>query len=435
MKNFRPASGFDARPRSILRGSVKRVSKIRSAGLLAVALLVPLATSAQPLEMHPRWIAAWAASPQLYGVTPPAAKLPPAPPAFLNHQTVRMRLTPNIGGDNVRVRFSNVFGTVPLHVASASVALSSDGAGVRADSAHVLRFKRNAYVTIAPGAEAWSDSIDLKVGTGQAISVSLYVDRVSPRATIYNLRGEAAWTASGNVAAKSVWNGAAAMPMGQIVTGVDVARDAPMPVVVTFGDSITVAYEGLLDARLHQDLGAGTELSVIKAGIAGNRLLNSWIGPKGTERFKRDVLAQSGVSHAVVLLGINDINYSMASERWQPTPGLPSVAQLGEGLAQLIAQANARGVKIIVGTLPPFKGAPFWNLEKESRRQALNAWIRARRDVAGIADFDAILRDPADPLRLKVAYDSGDHLHPSSAGAQAMVQVISLDESSRTAQR
>jgi lysophospholipase L1-like esterase len=43
-----------------------------------------------------------------------------------------------------------------------------------------------------------------------------------------------------------------------------------------------------------------------------------------------------------------------------------------------------------------------------------------------VVDFDKAVRDPAAPEKMLAAYDSGDHLHPSSAGYRAMANAVEL---------
>jgi lysophospholipase L1-like esterase len=83
-------------------------------------------------------------------------------------------------------------------------------------------------------------------------------------------------------------------------------------------------------------------------------------------------------------------------------------------------------VKIFIGTLLPFKGAPYFTPEKEQQRLRINQWIRETHLFDGMIDFEAITRDPAQPDRLKPEYDSGDHLHPGPAGYRAMGEAIDL---------
>lgn len=185
-------------------------------------------------------------------------------------------------------------------------------------------------------------------------------------------------------------------------------------------------YPELLARRL-ADAEGGARFAVLNAGIGGNRLLADWVGPSALDRFGPDVLGQSGGTHVLILIGINDIGFSLPEGANSPARGLPSAAQITEGLQRLISQAHAGGLHVLLGTLTPFEGASYWSEEKERRRSAVNEWIRARagKDLA-VVDFDAALRDPARPRALKPAFDSGDHLHPGNAGYAAMADAVDL---------
>ena len=87
---------------------------------------------------------------------------------------------------------------------------------------------------------------------------------------------------------------------------------------------------------------------------------------------------------------------------------------------------HARGIRVIGGTIAPFGGAMMDGPERRATRQAVNRFIRTSRVFDGMVDFDAALRDPANPERLLPAFDSGDHLHPHDPGYQAMADAVDL---------
>jgi lysophospholipase L1-like esterase len=216
-----------------------------------------------------------------------------------------------------------------------------------------------------------------------------------------------------------------------LVSAIDVRVTAPRKVVVALGDSITDGdadasgergWPGALSRRL-----APRGVSVVNAGVAGNRLLSPTDHQQraALARLDSDVLLAPGITHIVVLEGINDIQLANS-------PGAPPAAIIfdqtqfasGEALIdayrQIISRAHARGVKVLGGTIIPFGHAPAFTPEREAVRRRVNAWIRTSGAFDGVIDFEAIVRDPAEPTRIKPELDSGDHLHPNSAGYRAM---------------
>ena len=170
-------------------------------------------------------------------------------------------------------------------------------------------------------------------------------------------------------------------------------------------------YPDRLAARL-REAGPAGPARVVNAGISGNRLLTDGIGPKGIDRFAHDVLAQSGVTHVVILIGINDIGFSVPEGAAGAGPRPAGGAGLTAGLQRLIEQARARGVKVLLGTLLPFKGSGYWSEENEARRAGREPLdprpARCRRG----GRLRCRAARPARSAGAEAAYDSGDHLHP-----------------------
>jgi lysophospholipase L1-like esterase len=208
------------------------------------------------------------------------------------------------------------------------------------------------------------------------------------------------------------------------LTGVEVEAASAQPVIVAFGDSITDGAASTIDTnRRWPDVLAERlkgRAAVINAGISGNRVLidgpASNAGESALTRFDRDVLAMPGVTHLIVLEGVNDI----AGRPY------PTAAQVIAGYRQLIERAHAHGIKVYVGTILAFGGPGNHPVEPYKTREAINAWIRSNKDADGFIDFDAATRDPSDPLTMRAAWQSGDWLHPSDAGYRAMGEAVDL---------
>lgn len=396
-------------------------------------LLLPMGAWAQNAQ---DWVAAWAMAPVDYGQVAPQ----PASVRALEHRTLRQRVVVSAGGAQVRVRLSNLYGATPLAIGAASVARSTGGDAIARRWVEALTFQGRREVRVAPGAHAWSDPVPLQVAAGQALAVSVYLNEPSTLATGHPGVPPSAWSLPGNQAMTAKPGNAQPLPWNPLVTGVDVLAAKGARVVVAFGDSITDGpgvsdnaqdgYPGQLATRRREANGAAP-VAVVNLGISGNRLLRDGNGPSGISRFERDVLGQSGITHALVLIGINDIGYGTVQGVRSPLVPAQQFASADEviaGLALIVRQARARGVKVLLGTLLPFKGSPYWSEENEVARQAVNRWIRGRQDVDAVIDFDAALRSPVDALAMAPAFDSGDHLHPSKAGLAAMATAADVPE-------
>jgi lysophospholipase L1-like esterase len=379
-----------------------------------------------------RWVNGWQGSPTAGG-TFDAASCPAD--VGLHDQTVRDVVVTSAEGDRVRVRVTNAFGAAPLRVGSASVALAGRGAAAVPGTTHPLSFGGRPGVLVAAGGEALSDPVPLHVEELQRLDVSVFLpDRTGP-ATQHNNARETSYLASGDHSGDS-GPSAFSRPITcwMFASGVDVQASARVVgTVVALGDSITDGDQSTVDADqrypdwLARRLAAlhGRTAAVSNAGIGGNELLlnrtPALFGVSAPARLPRDVLAQAGAGSVILLEGINDIGVESAQ-----AGDLVQVDQ------QIIAQVHAAGLRIYGGTLAPFGGsnarygADYGTPSGEAQRQVLNTWIRTSGAFDGVVDFDAALRDPADPVRLRAAYDSGDHLHPSDAGYRAMAEAVDL---------
>ena len=427
-----------------------RRSAISVVAIAAVAtLLVNSRITAQTGSSSGHWVGTWATAevgrPQT--APPPAAPAPappgqpataPAPPApFLhfNNQTLRQIVRASIGGARVRVVLSNTFGTAPLTIGAAHVALRDKESAIAATSGRALTFSGRPTITIPSGASVSSDPVELNIPALAVLAVDLYLpgntNTPSP-VTMHNGARQTSYISqTGNHAGVPALPVVATTQSWFVLTRVEVMAPEGSGAIVAFGDSITDGAASTPDMnkrwpdRLAERLMAqpGTaRMAVLNAGIGGNRVLsegNFNAGVNALARFERDVLGQSGVTHVIVLEGINDIS----NARQNPTPTAEDIIAIHK---QMIERARTRGVKIYGATLTPNEGCGCFTKEGEAKRQAINQWIRTGKAYDGAIDFDVITRDPAQPGRFLAAYDSGDHLHPSDAGYQAMGDGIDL---------
>ncbi len=372
------------------------------------------------------WVGSWTSTPA------------PVEDAALANQTLRMIAHVSVGGERIRVRLSNAYGTRKLRIGSARVGLRAEGPCIATGSDRALTFNGTTVVDIPAGALVVSDPADLEVEPLADLAVSIYVPGAVPSS--FQVTGHGNSHQTNYISTPGDFTAATELPVGQLTTAqlflsaVEVLTTDNAGGIVTVGDSLTDCNLSRLDAnnrwpdQLARRLIArsdGRPMGVMNQGIGGNRILHDGRGDSGLRRFDRDVLAQSGVTHAIVLLGINDIrNRNGLAEE------VVSAEEMIGGLHQMAVRAHTQGLRIFGGTLLTFEhetfNPGFYTAEGEAKRQAVNAWIRGSGEFDAVIDFEAALRDPDHPTRMLPKYDCGDHLHPSDLGYQRMGDCIDL---------
>jgi lysophospholipase L1-like esterase len=371
------------------------------------------------------WVGTWTTTPV------------PAEGSAFGNQTLRLNARISIGGDSLRVRLSNAYGRRPLVVGAAYVGLRDTGSGVVPGSNTKLTFGGADAATIAAGAFAISDPVAFDLPALADIAVSIYLPGDVP--ADFGITGRYA-RQTNYISPPGDFACAAVMPVGRItdewffLSGVDLLASTETGGVVALGDSLTDANISTLDAhcRWPDQLGrrlqarrSGRPMAVMNQGLGGNRILHDIRGDSGLRRFDRDVVAQPGVTHVIVLLGTNDLR-----NRWRKPEEEVTADQMIAGLKQLALRAQTSDIEIFGGTLLPFENETFlpgaWTPEREKTRQTVNEWIRAGDAFDVVIDFDRALRDPDHPTRMLPIYDCGDHLHPSDLGYTRMGDVIDL---------
>lgn len=373
------------------------------------------------------WVGTWATSPMIENKD---ASTPALADAILR-QVVRV----SVGGARLRLRVSNAFGRSGLAIASAEIALPTDGSAIGAAPATALSFGGRAGMVIPAGATVVSDPVELPLPALADVAVTLRLKDVPEVITGHPGARATSWWRKTAEATSDNWAQAPHVDRWYFITGLDVETAPPPRAVVLLGDSITDGYgvkpgthqrwtDGL-SRRLRADP-ATADIGVLNQGIGGNRLLRDGAGPNILARFERDVLAQTGVRWLVVFAGINDIGTRLdARKKGEP---FASAAEIIGALGQVAARAHTAGIRVYGATITPYAGAGFyWTEDGEADRQTVNRWIRESGHFDAVIDFDAALRDPKEPSRLAPAFDSGDHLHPSMAGYAEMARFVDLN--------
>jgi lysophospholipase L1-like esterase len=407
------------------------------AALVGAAVLCLAATAfALPSAQRPaggaRWVDTWTAMPQL---TEPA-NMPPAPftqpNLVLANSTVRQTVHISTGGRQLRVQLSNAFGGADLPITAVSVALPAGGkagvSAIAAGSSRQLTFGGRPSVTIPVGALAVSDPVDLPVPAQSNLTVTLYLATGQASNSITSHPGSrtTSYLLAGDHLNDADLSGATPVDHWYFLSAVELSSGRDSAGVAIVGDSITDGrgsttngndrWPDALSARLP------ATVSVLNQAAGGNRVLHDGLGPNALGRFDRDVLAQDGISWAIVFEGVNDIGGAAAD----PTAQNQIVQNLVFAYQQMVARGHAHGIKVFGATITPFGGNSYDDPDgrHEAARQSVNAWIRTSHTFDAVLDFDLVVRDPAHPTQLLPAYDTGDHLHLNPTGYRTLGQSV-----------
>ncbi|WP_058189055.1 SGNH/GDSL hydrolase family protein [Terracidiphilus gabretensis] len=400
--------------------------RIRTLMLVFMAATTLSAQSTSSKVAPSPWVGSWAASPfdgDSWHTVP-----------TLVDSTLREVIHTSIAGNQLRVRLTNEFGTEPLFIGAASIAVSTGISSIDAASLHDLTFGGLPSIVIPPGAQALSDPVPMTTAAFADLAISLYLplQQISD-VSVHSSAQQDNYAVTGNHVREASLTTPVIVPSWYFIKGVDVENAGPQhAAVVVFGDSITDGayatenanhrWGDYLAVRLHENPSTAN-LSVLNEGIGGNCILVHCVGQNALARFDRDVLSQAGVKYVIVLEGINDIGGLHNPNR----PEYKLTAEdLEQGLAQLVARAHEHGIKVFGATLTPYKGAGYFTEKGEAIRKAVNQWILTGGVFDGAIDFDKATSDPANPLMFAPQYDSGDHLHPKDAGYAAMANSIDL---------
>src|SRR3984957_7057074 len=407
--------------REATRGLARSILAVATFAFAGIAMCAAApATGVEP------WITTWAATPApRWGDELPA---PFSVPEVLGDQTVRQIARISVGGDQVRVVISNEFGARPLTVGSATVALSIGGSAVDPATVRVLSFGGRSWAVVPPGAPLISDPVDLAVKPLANLAVSLYLPQKSTVTSVHwDGRQTGFISGSGDVTRaanfKAVSTTSSRLFLSGILTNAKLASTA----IVFFGDSITDGACSSIDANRRwpdhiaerMQATGHPDVAFVNEAYSGGRGLSNGMGTNALSRFDMSVLGHPRVSTVVMMMGINDIGWP-GEGAITPNDPEPTAEDLEVGYAQLVDRAHAHGLRFIAVTLTPFaesfKGLPtsgYYTQAKETIRENVNRWIRGNKSVDGVIDFDKLLADPKNLIKLNPAYNCGDNLHPN----------------------
>ncbi len=394
---------------------------------LCIVLLLNAGLAASDRNDEVCWAGTWASSPQLAETKDFPAEL--TAPSVTLRQFVRV----SAGGKKIRVRFSNAFGTTPLVLSKASVAVATGIGTVKNGTEKGLTFDGKKNVSIPAGALMISDPVEFELAYLGDIAITMQVGGAPEGITAH----------PGSRTTSYIWTGNPAGPLDGMqavntdhwyyINGIDVPSEKCQGAVAILGDSITDGrgsttngndrWPDLLARRIEAT--AETRgIGVLNHGIGGNRLLRHGLGPSALSRFDRDVIAQTGVRWMIVFEGVNDIGTRLhaekANESWATADDIIAAFK------QMVVRAHTHGIRVYGATITPFGGSFYFSPETEEERAKVNQWILTRGAFDGVVDFDKVVRDPEQPDHLLPAFDTGDHLHLTPAGYAAMADAIPL---------
>ena len=396
--------------------------------LFAAAALAALTTPAQA-----EWVASWTASPHA-----PLGTEGPFAAANFENVTISQILRLSEGGHQVRVKFSNRYGPGPLEIGAARVVQIDDAGSEVAGTSRVLTFGGEPGGVAPRGAPFISDAVAVDLPDLARLKVELFLPGATGPCTCH-LTGvdELAVSPPGNFVGEP-FEPVSKAQYRAFLTGVEVDSPDALGTIVAFGDSITDGvgatpganrrWPDILANRLQE---AGKEWAVANAAISGNRVLSPGMGESALARFDQDVLSLPNVKYLIVFEGVNDIGNRFGPQRGGPQlPGLDqppiTVEQMIAGYKQLVARAQAHGIKVIGSPIGPYKGASYWTEEGEAARQQINDWIVNGGAFDAVVRLDTAFADPADPAAMRDGYHMGDFLHGSDAGLKAVGESIDL---------
>jgi len=344
---------------------------------------------------------------------------------------MRMVVHTSLGGRRVRAQFSVAIGASELTIGAAHIAVRAKESEIVPATDRVLTFGGKPDCTIQPGVLMFSDPVDLEVAPMSDLAISVYLPKDTGPPANHPVGLHTAYISKGDMTGRTVMPEPSMTTAYLWLTGVDVAADPKSFAIVAYGDSITDGYATTRDANLAwptllaKRLAANkatSHIAVVNQGISGNQVLRDGAGISALARFDRDVLSRPGVKWMILLEGINDINIRGRN----PGPDALTSDELIAGYRQLIERARTAGIRVIGATIMPEEGVPTASERGEEIRTSVNQWIRTSKAFDAVVDFDAVVRDPQHPVRIRADFDPGDHIHPNDAGNQAMADAFDL---------
>ncbi len=375
--------------------------------------------------VNKKWVGTWSTAPQLVETH----NNPPNP--GLSNNTLRQIVRPSIGGDSLRIRFSNEFSSKPVTLKEVRVAISNGGGVIDTSTDKIIYFGGKQEITMDGGNAVISDPFHFDLKPRTDIAITIYFGNTSPDVTGHPGSRTTSYLLSGNKISQEDFSNAVTTDHWYVINTIDVLAPETAAAVVILGNSITDGrgsgtnkqnrWPDELARRLQEN--PDTRLvAVLNQGIGGNAVLNGGLGPTALKRFKRDVIDQNGVKWLIIFEGINDIGGAWGAQ------GSAKVAKdLIAAYGQMIDSAHAKGIKVYGATLLPFAGSSYDSPDHQNAWKTVNDWIRNSGRFDAVIDLQKAMSDPATPSKLLQAADTGDHLHPNENGHRMIAEAVDLN--------
>ena len=370
------------------------------------------------------WVGTWSTAPQL--VEP--RNMPPAP--GLSNNTLRQVVCVSIGGDNLRVRFSNEFSTSPVTMKAVQIAVSKGESVIDASTIKELKFNGKPEITMSPGIAITSDPVSFHLEPRMEVAITIYFGQTSQDVTGHPGSRTTSYLLEGDKTMSTDFADAVRTDHWYVINGIDVKAPESATAVAILGNSITDGrgsgtnkqdrWPDILSERLLKNPGTHN-VAVLNMGIGGNCVLRPCLGPSGLDRFERDILKQYGVRWLIIMEGINDIGGTRDS-----TAASRVANNLIAAYKQMIDEAHANGIRVYGATLTPISKSFYYTEYHEAARETVNKWIRNSGRFDAVIDFDKIMQNPQDTLSMLPEAQSGDFLHPNEKGYKMMGEAIDL---------
>ncbi len=391
--------------------------------VLSVFIITACGGPQEP-ETPQKWVGTWSTALQL---TEPRNN-PPEP--GLNGNTIRQVVHVSLGGERLRFRVSNVFGTKPVSITEIRIAQSAGNGAIVEGTETILTFEGEKAITLPPDSALLSDPFDFDLAPLSDVAVTMYISSIGEEITGHPGSRTTSYILEGNTLDQTAFTDAVTTDHWYIIDALDVLAPDTSVAIALLGDSITDGrgsgtnkqnrWPDELARRLQANPGTG-HIAILNQGIGGNCVLRPCLGPAALDRFERDVLNQTGVKYLVILEGVNDIGGIQTEEEAREVAGALLTAY-----EEMIDKAHEQNILVYGATIMPFGDSFYYREASELARQMVNEWIRASGAFDAVIDLDQALEDPDNPGRLLPAADDGDHLHPSQEGHRLMAEAVDL---------